>query len=570
MTKITKSILCLLMSFIIIGIPASAEEGPMNMSWKADYKTMELTISFTSPASYRQRVTAVMYDADIEAPLYSDFKRISEVEVTKGEKKDIVFKISNGLSEADGHYKVKLQGSGALASTYTETKDVYVLNPSKVSNLLGRLNSASTNALASSCLLEMKDAMQFTLTDDAALLGKQMSSFISIRDIDYCGEFKDLVEALEAFAKADVLVYLKDSTATSEGMRAKVEGSAAELGVNILDTDYIAVKDRIYNLIIKNKNTYNGTGINSAGQVTQAIEDYKAISMVNAAVDATIENVITAYRAAIGISDSYFNKFLSYSKTNQQKVLRQILEKDFNTKVAIKSAFEKGVDNAVASIPDSEGGTSGGGTSGGYGSGGSSSTAKPDAPGTPVAPQTSFNDCGKNHWANTFVSALAKTGIITGYADGSYRPEKHVSREEFVKMIVSATGLYKEDAKCEFSDVPENAWFYAYAASAKLAGIVNGVNDTSFGAGTNITREDVSVITARIIEKFNKTTLAASENAETSFADNDSVSSYAKAGINALVDLKIINGFEDGKFKPKALLTRAEAAKIIYLLRETV
>ena len=90
MTKITKSILCLLMSFIIIGIPASAEEGPMNMSWKADYKTMELTISFTSPASYRQRVTAVMYDADIEAPLYSDFKRISEVEVTKGEKKDIV------------------------------------------------------------------------------------------------------------------------------------------------------------------------------------------------------------------------------------------------------------------------------------------------------------------------------------------------------------------------------------------------------------------------------------------------------------------------------------------------
>ena len=156
---------------------------------------------------------------------------------------------------------------------------------------------------------------------------------------------------------------------------------------------------------------------------------------------------------------------------------------------------------------------------------------------------------------------MKESGIIAGYPDGSFRPEQTVSREEFVKMAVTASGLYQQGLKCDFSDAEEGAWYDSYIASAYRAGIVTGMTENTFGIGTDITREDVAVIVYRILKESE-----GAETAETAgdFADFEEISEYARESVSALAEKKILNGYEDGTFRPKAYLTRAEAAKIIY------
>ena len=134
-------------------------------------------------------------------------------------------------------------------------------------------------------------------------------------------------------------------------------------------------------------------------------------------------------------------------------------------------------------------------------------------------------------------------------------------------MVVLASGVYSEGQNCNYDDVREEEWYFTYIASASQSGLVNGVGDSVFGIGKSITREDVAVIVNRII--VNKG-LTPENPGFLKFTDNAQISDYAKDGIKTLSTIGILNGFEDGSFRPKANLTRAEAAKIIYLLREYI
>ena len=133
-------------------------------------------------------------------------------------------------------------------------------------------------------------------------------------------------------------------------------------------------------------------------------------------------------------------------------------------------------------------------------------------------------------------------------------------------MIVSASGLYSASAECEFGDVQNGQWYYKYISSAVSAGLVNGVSEDTFGTGGLITREDAAVIAARILDKFGKKV-----NAESAvFTDANLISDYAADSINTLAALGIISGQPDGSFEPQGALTRAQAARIIVLVRDNI
>ena len=88
------------------------------------------------------------------------------------------------------------------------------------------------------------------------------------------------------------------------------------------------------------------------------------------------------------------------------------------------------------------------------------------------------------------------------------------------------------------------------------------MNENSFGALENISREDMAVIASRLIELLN---IKKAEN-KVEFSDKNDIADYAAEAVDILSGLGIINGMGDGTFSPKTNVTRAQGAKVIYEL----
>jgi len=186
--------------------------------------------------------------------------------------------------------------------------------------------------------------------------------------------------------------------------------------------------------------------------------------------------------------------------------------------------------------------------------------ATPDIPEIEV----DFSDVPETHWGREYIYALARRGIISGVGDGMFAPEANITREQFAKILVEAFNLRDDTAQCDFKDVKKGEWYEIYVASAQKCGIINGIGDGLFGVGQNITRQDMAVMITRAAQAA-KATIPAKKGMP-QFTDYADVSSYATVSIRILTSGDIINGFEDNTFRPFAFATRAQAAKMIYML----
>ncbi len=176
--------------------------------------------------------------------------------------------------------------------------------------------------------------------------------------------------------------------------------------------------------------------------------------------------------------------------------------------------------------------------------------------------QKSFTDMNQAAWAEQAVNALVGMGIISGYPDGTFQPNKNITRAEFAKIIVLASGQYDKDAKVNFTDVPENAWYYSYVASAYKLGFINGRSETIFDPNSNITRADLCTIVYRFVLSINSEIKPATT--QVVFADDAAIPSYAKTAVYALNAAGVVGGMGDNKFAPLQDATRAQSAKIVH------
>jgi hypothetical protein len=177
-----------------------------------------------------------------------------------------------------------------------------------------------------------------------------------------------------------------------------------------------------------------------------------------------------------------------------------------------------------------------------------------------------FDDIDSVPWAVDAIVELAEQGIINGREKWKFYPEDNILREEVTKLISEA--FLSGESVLEssgFSDVRIGEWYEKYINLAYKCGVITGTGEGKFGTGTPITREDMAVVAYRTaIYKG-----LISEDAEESgykFSDDDMISDYAKKAVYVLENKKVINGIGNGLFAPKAVLTRAQAAKIIYEL----
>ncbi len=133
---------------------------------------------------------------------------------------------------------------------------------------------------------------------------------------------------------------------------------------------------------------------------------------------------------------------------------------------------------------------SGTGTGGGTGSG----TDNPI-----LSPAGKFSDLQQSHWAYNAVNVLSQNFILNGYLDGTFKPEANITRGEFAKIIVSATNTIDSTAKATFSDVSGDDWYYMYVASAYNQKFITGYPDGSFRPDDYITRADICTIVSRCL-----------------------------------------------------------------------
>lgn len=219
-------------------------------------------------------------------------------------------------------------------------------------------------------------------------------------------------------------------------------------------------------------------------------------------------------------------------------------------------------------------GGSGAGGSGGN-RGGSSNNIKIErdvintATPTPIIESTDekcvFVDMDAFSWAVLPVNELYNRKIINGKDEKIFMPNDNVTREEFTKMVIEMLGLQHNNSMSKFDDVTDKDWFASYVNAALENGIVSGISESEFGAGRNITRQDMAVMLMNSVNYMEKTI----DEKDDGFSDINDVSDYAIEAVKKLSGIGIINGYDDGTFKPQNTANRAEAAKIIYAVIKT-
>jgi|GEM_PF-2017866 len=175
----------------------------------------------------------------------------------------------------------------------------------------------------------------------------------------------------------------------------------------------------------------------------------------------------------------------------------------------------------------------------------------------------SYSDVAANHWAADIIKSMSAKHIIQGKSEDSFAPDADVTRAEFASMLVRALGL-KSTAASSFTDVSANAWYAEAVAAASEAGIIQGKSADTFAPNAEITREEMAALLVRAYELSSGNKL--DEASEADFADRGAAADWALGYIDAAYDAGLINGRNGNQFAPKAHLTRAESAKVIYTL----
>ena len=174
-----------------------------------------------------------------------------------------------------------------------------------------------------------------------------------------------------------------------------------------------------------------------------------------------------------------------------------------------------------------------------------------------------FSDLGNFEWGRPAVESLWKKAVVSGVSEDLFMPEKEVTREEFVAMIVRNFGLLNNNAECEFADIPKDDWCYKAVASAYGAGIVFGISEDTFGKGANITRQDMCVIAHRAAKMAGITFEVAAE-----LPFEDDIADYARGQVKELYASGIIKGLGDNLFGAFDNSSRVQAAVLIHGINE--
>jgi hypothetical protein len=171
--------------------------------------------------------------------------------------------------------------------------------------------------------------------------------------------------------------------------------------------------------------------------------------------------------------------------------------------------------------------------------------------------QSTFTDI-ETHWAKKWIEDAVKLGFVSGYEDGTFKPDRTITRAEFSKLMNNALHTEKE-ASLSFTDVGSKEWFYKEVQKSVASGFFSGYENNTFRPNNPIKREEVAKVVSSAI------TIGEAEGEDaTLLTDYSTIQEWAKSSVNAVYNKGYILGYPEGVYRPEKALTRAEAVKIIY------
>ncbi len=363
---------------------------------------------------------------------------------------------------------------------------------------------------------------------------------------DYLPADKNLEKFMRIFAAS------KDAYTDADGLRdvlkVACEYSAREDAEEFLDM-FEAIDEEI----------------SDAEELATVLDWAAALSGLEGATRAEIEEILKNNDELFGIStDSDDNEGVTIAQ------IARIFKNEGVEKLYGQDAFIEYFDSLVDELKEDEEDSKRGSSGSRGGSSGSRGPSKyvtdpvtpPDNTETEAEEKTEeielpFNDLAGVEWATEYIKQLYDMEIINGVTKDTFEPNRQVTREEYVKMLVVAFNLSSDKVMdFVFSDVTEDSWSYPYIKAAYLSGVVNGMSKDYFGAKEPITRQDAAVM-------LHKAMGLEVPDARLKFSDADDMADYATEAIAALSSVGLMTGMEDGTFVPLGQTTRAQAATMI-------
>lgn len=194
------------------------------------------------------------------------------------------------------------------------------------------------------------------------------------------------------------------------------------------------------------------------------------------------------------------------------------------------------------------------------------------APVTSEAATTKFKDVPSSHWAYKAITEVAQKGLVTGYADGTYKPSAQVTRAEFATFLARVFDT-KERTPAKFTDIGASHWANDAIQEGLAVGFINNSDFTNnkFEPNKAMTRGEMSRWLANGLAHANPDYGKAVEEMANSSHTLIPIPEFYKGGVNKkdlpyiglVLGTGLLGGYEDFSFKPSGNTTRAEVATIL-------
>ena len=179
-----------------------------------------------------------------------------------------------------------------------------------------------------------------------------------------------------------------------------------------------------------------------------------------------------------------------------------------------------------------------------------------------------FLDVNEGDWFYDAVAYAYENGLMDGVGGNRFAPNSETTRAQLVTILYRLEGEPAVSSDLPFTDVESGTWYTDAILWAAQNGIVNGVNDTEFAPGNDLTREQLVTILYRYAESKGYDVSASADLA--GYPDGEEIQAYAREAMAWAVAENIIRGMEDDTLKPAGNASRAQIATILMRFCEGV
>lgn len=186
-------------------------------------------------------------------------------------------------------------------------------------------------------------------------------------------------------------------------------------------------------------------------------------------------------------------------------------------------------------------------------------TPGPSPTPTPIPTPTGIRDI-QGHWAEAFIRSLVDRNVISGFQDGTFRPETSLTRDQFAAIVAKTFNLPPKQQATTFSDVPATYWAASAIAKAQQMGFITGFPDGTFRPGLNLTRAQaiVALVNGLGLSGGTPSVLGL-------YGDRAQIPSFATDKVATATQRRMVVNYPNvSQLRPMQDISRAEVAALIY------